>query len=53
MATLKQIFGDYGPEYIERFGDSLPAEHRKVINAIVNCRTDYFGSIIYRCESCG
>src|SRR4030042_7056538 len=53
MATLKQIFGDYGPEYIERFGDTMPGEHRKVINAIVHCRTEVFGATIYRCERCG
>lgn len=53
MTTLKQIFSDYGPEYIERFGDIMPGEHRKAIDAIANCRTDFFGATIYRCESCG
>lgn len=46
MATLKQIFSDYGPEYIERFGDRLPGEHRKVIDAIVHCRTQAYGATV-------
>jgi hypothetical protein len=53
MTTLKQIFSDYGPEYIERFGQNMPGEHRKVIEALVNCRTDFFGATVYRCEKCG
>jgi hypothetical protein len=53
MATLKQIFSDYGPEYIERFGDRLPGEHRKVIDAIVHCRTQAYGATVWRCEDCG
>ncbi len=53
MATIKQIFTDYGPKYIARFGDDMPENHLKVINAITNCRTDYYGATIYRCEDCG
>jgi len=52
MTTIKQIFTDYGPEYITRFGDDMPTDHRKVIDAIVNCRTDHYGATIYRCEKC-
>lgn len=50
--TIKEIFQQYGPEYISCFGDDMPLDHRKVINAIINCRTDYFGAIIYKCEKC-
>lgn len=52
MTTIKDIFKTYGPEYIRRFGDALPCEHRKVIDAIINCRTDYYGATIYRCAEC-
>jgi len=51
--TINRIFQAYAPEYIERFGETLPAEHRKVINAIINCRTECCGTMIYRCEKCG
>lgn len=53
MTTLKQILADYGPGYVQRFADTMPGTHQKAIAAIVNCRTGYFGSIVYRCESCG
>lgn len=53
MATLKQIMRDYGPEYVQRFGDNMPAHHHKVIDAIVNCRTEHYGATLFRCDDCG
>ena len=53
MTTIKDIFQTYAPEYIQRFGEAIPAEHRKVIDAIINCRTDYYGASIYQCTECG
>jgi len=53
MTTIKEIFQAYGPEYIRRFGHAMPFEHRKVIDAIINCRTQYCGATIYKCEKCG
>jgi hypothetical protein len=31
----------------------MPFEHRKVIDAIINCRTQYCGTMIWQCEKCG
>jgi hypothetical protein len=53
MTTIKEIFQDHGPEYVEHFGDAMPLEHLKVIDAIINCRTDYYGASIFQCEQCG
>ncbi len=53
MTTIKDIFQSYGPEYIKRFGDAMPANHRKVIKAITNCRSNHYGATIYCCEQCG
>ena len=53
MTTIKDIFLDYGPEYIQRFGERMPADHRKVIGAIVNCRSGHYGASIYQCTQCG
>ena len=53
MTTIKDIFQTYAPEYIQRFGDAMPREHRKVIDAIINCRTDHYGLSIYQCAECG
>ena len=53
MTTIKDIFQVYGPEYIRRFGDDMPVEHRKVIDAVIHCRTDHYGASIYQCAQCG
>ena len=53
MKTIKEIFQVFGPEYMSRFGDTMPGDHRKVIDAIINCRTNHYGATIYTCEECG
>jgi len=53
MTTINEIFQEYAPEYIGRFGQSMPSEHRKVIDAIIHCRTQDCGTMIYQCEDCG
>jgi len=52
MPAIADIFRAFAPEYLERF-PNLPDQHKKVINAIVNCRSGNFGVTIYRCEGCG
>lgn len=52
MGTIKKIFKEHGPEYIERYGNEMPAGHRKVINAIIACKTDVFGTCVYQCDDC-
>ena len=53
MSIINEIFQQHSDEYLNRFGDSIPAEHRKAINAILHCRTEIFGFALYRCEHCG
>lgn len=53
MGIINEIFRLHAPEYLTRFGDAMPAMHRKVIAAIIGCREEGSGTIIYRCESCG
>ena len=53
MGAIQEIFRQYTPAYLERFGDAVPAAHRRVIEAIVACRSDAFGSVCYQCEDCG
>lgn len=52
MGSINDIFRTYGPEYLDRYGESMPVEHKKVIDAICQCRTEINGSIIYQCEQC-
>lgn len=53
MSQISEVFRSFGPEYIQLFGDAMPAEHRKVIDAIIECRTESFGMVVYQCDECG
>lgn len=53
MEKINQIFRTFGPEYIERYGEAIPQEHRKALQAICDCRTEASGTALYRCEQCG
>jgi hypothetical protein len=53
MTTITEIFRTFGPEYIEHFGDQMPREHRKVMDAIMECRTQEAGFAYFECEQCG
>ena len=52
MKTISDIFRSYGPEYLKHFGGAMPENHRKVINAIINCRTAHYGLSVYQCDDC-
>jgi Putative transposase/Transposase zinc-binding domain len=51
MTTLRAIFTAFAPEYLERY-PHLPTSHRKVISAIQNCRSGYYGHSLYQCPHC-
>jgi hypothetical protein len=53
MTTINEIFRTFGPEYLERFSQGMPNAHRKVIDAIIACRTEACGVTLYECEKCG
>lgn len=53
MPTVADVLRRHGPEYLERFGAAMPAEHRKVLHAIRACRTGRLGTVFYACASCG
>lgn len=53
MPTLQEVFQRFAPEYLRRFGDRMPGEHKKVIRAILACRTDHYGKASYACDACG
>ena len=40
MTTINEIFRSFGPEYLERYSQVMPKVHRKVIDAIIGCRTE-------------
>ena len=43
MPTVADALRRYGPDYLERFGATMPAEHKKVLQAIMACRTGELG----------
>lgn len=53
MVMLADVFRRYGAAYLEKFGDAVPAAHRKVMYAIEHCRSGSFGYAVYRCDGCG
>jgi hypothetical protein len=53
MPSVAEVVRRYGPEYLERFGDRMPAAHKEVLRAIAGCRTGELGTVLYRCEDCG
>jgi hypothetical protein len=53
MPSVAEVVRRYGPEYLERFGASMPAGHKKVLRDIAACRTGELGMVVYRCADCG
>ena len=53
MPSVAEVVRRYGPEYLERFGDAMPAGHKKVLRDIAACRTGELGMVVYRCSDCG
>lgn len=53
MGAIQDIFQQFGPEYVQRFGACIPGDHLKAIEAIIGCRTDACGMTVYECTDCG
>jgi hypothetical protein len=53
MGAIQEIFRRDGPAYRAQFGETMPASHARVIDAIMDCRSAASGSVLYQCEDCG
>jgi len=53
MEKINDIFRTFAPEYLDYYAQTIPHEHRKVIQAIIDCRTQSCGIALYYCEHCG
>ena len=53
MGALQSLFCTHAPQYLERFGQTMPGTHKKVIAAIMRCRSQDNGATVYQCASCG
>jgi hypothetical protein len=43
----------HGPAYLQRFGPSMPARQRGVLERILRCRTPALGGQLFACPDCG
>ena len=42
----------HAPAYLDKYGTRVPLMHRKVLMAILRCRTGELGNLIYQCQTC-
>ncbi len=52
MTTIKSILNQFAPDYVELNAPAMPVIQRKAIDAICNCRSDYFGIAVFECDRC-
>ncbi len=50
--TVRDVFLTHGKAYLDAFGRRMPTDHKKVIQAIIQCRTPELGTIVCACEDC-
>ena len=50
--TVRDVFLSRGKAYLQTFGHRMPGDHKKVIQAIMQCRTPQMGTIVCACEDC-
>ena len=52
-ACFHDLLVRHGPEYLQRFGPSMPARQREVLECIWRCRTSALGGQLFACPDCG
>jgi hypothetical protein len=53
MPIIQDIFSQHGGMYLQKYGEKMPAIHKKTLRAIINCRTKNLGGEVYYCAKCG
>jgi Putative transposase/Transposase zinc-binding domain len=54
MIELAAVVRKHGPEYLEKFGDRMPYNHKRALTAIADCRTEAMGGHLEECDQhCG
>lgn len=49
--TVREVFREFSDKYLAKYKPSY--EQRKVLNKILDCRTEKLGTRIYQCDKCG
>ncbi len=50
---VADVFREYGPAYLEAYGNVTSAEQRRVLRDLVRCRTAALGGHVEECDHCG
>ena len=50
--TVHQLLRRLAPDYLKRFGPSLPGRQRQVLKKILACRTPALGGQLFECPDC-
>src|SRR5881227_3565979 len=50
---VADVFREYGPAYLEAFGEVTSPEQRRVLRDLVRCRTAVLGGHVAECDRCG
>ena len=53
QSSVSSVLQRYGGQYLERHGHTMTAQQKKVLRAVMACRTESLGTIRYRCADCG
>lgn len=53
MSKIAEIMRLHYTGYMEKFGSCIPSPHRKVLDAIMNCRRGKYGVAVFECGNCG
>jgi hypothetical protein len=53
VIEVADVLRQYGPAYLEQFGDKMPASHRRAFEDLLQCRTAALGGPLYECNECG
>ena len=49
---VADVMRAFGGQYLQAFGDRMPAIHRKAMTGIIACRTPVMGGAMYYCRDC-
>lgn len=52
VSSLGEIFRLHGQDYLDRFGDSMPARQRSVLKLLSACQNGELGLVLWHCDSC-
>ena len=50
--TVHPLLRQLAPDYLERFGSSMPGRQRQVLKKILRCRTPALGGQMFQCPEC-